>query len=499
MKKSKIAVGVIVALGVVWTGGAWFTGKQVESHIGEMVTRANQQLNSEFPGSHLQLTQQNFQRGVFSSQVQLVLQGTAQAGEDDALPAEQKVIFNETIDHGPLPFAQLKHFNLIPAAASIHTEIEKNGTVQGLFSLSNGNSPLSAETRLGYDKSSQTDISVKPLQYSDDTGKVSTQPSQLHLSVDGEQNNIRVNADIGDLNAGFTNDSHQPVTLQVNGLQFSGDTHLSPEGLRLGKQSLDLKALSTSVNGQPMLAVSGVTLNSDFNNTAGKTNGRIDYNVDDLQMKQQSLGSAALKVTLSNFDTQSVKTFYDNYNNIVKQNLALAASNGQADPQVMQQAANAVLLQNLPLLLKGSPVLSVDSLTLKNDKGVSSFSLKADFNDPSTVTQAPQSLGQVADGYMKDLNASLSISMPMAEQLLSVVGQSQGYQPQDADKLAQQQIQGLSAMGEMFHLSTVKDQNIVSSLQYSQGDVTVNGAKMPLDQFIQRYVPMMPDSEGSPQ
>lgn len=182
----------------------------MESHIGEMVTRANQQLNSEFPDSHLQLTQQNFQRGVFSSQVQLVLQGTTQASEDDPLPAGQKVIFNETIDHGPLPFAQLKHFNLIPAAASIHTEIEKNGTVQGLFSLSNGNSPLSADTRLGYDKSSQTDISVKPLQYSDDTGKVSTQASQLHLAVDGEQNNIRVNADIGDVNAGFTNDSHQP-------------------------------------------------------------------------------------------------------------------------------------------------------------------------------------------------------------------------------------------------------------------------------------------------
>ncbi|MCD8672186.1 YdgA family protein, partial [Klebsiella pneumoniae] len=27
MKKSLVAAGVIVALGVVWTGGAWFTGK----------------------------------------------------------------------------------------------------------------------------------------------------------------------------------------------------------------------------------------------------------------------------------------------------------------------------------------------------------------------------------------------------------------------------------------------------------------------------------------
>lgn len=499
MKKSKIALGVIVALGVVWTGGAWFTGKQIESNIGEMVNRANQQLANQFPDSHLQLTQQDFRRGVFSSSVQLVLQGTADASQDDPLPAGQKVIFNETIDHGPLPLAQLKHANLIPAAASVHTEIEKNGTVEGLFSLSDGHSPLSADTRLGYDKSSQTQLNVRALQYSDDTGKLSTQPSEMTLYVDGEQNTIRFNADIGDLNASFSNDSHQPVTLALAGLNLSGDSQLSPEGLRLGRQTLNLKSLNTTVNGQPMLAVNGVALNSDFNNASGKTGGKINYTVNDLQMKQQSLGSAALNMTLSNFDTQSVKTFYDNYNSVVRQNLAQLASGQQTDPQVMQQAANSALLENIPLLLKGAPTLSVDSLTLKNAKGESHFSLKADFNDPTTVTTAPQSLAQVADGYMKDLNASLSINMPMAQQLLSVVGQSQGYQPQDADKLAEQQIKGLSAMGEMFHLSTVKDQDIVSTLQYQQGDVTVNGAKMPLEQFIQQYIPMMPSGDDNPQ
>ncbi|VED14237.1 putative GTP-binding protein [Escherichia coli] len=31
MNKSLVAVGVIVALGVVWTGGAWYTGKKIEN------------------------------------------------------------------------------------------------------------------------------------------------------------------------------------------------------------------------------------------------------------------------------------------------------------------------------------------------------------------------------------------------------------------------------------------------------------------------------------
>ncbi|MFP1462973.1 DUF945 family protein [Escherichia coli] len=39
MNKSLAAVGVIVALGVVWTGGAWYTGKKIETHLEEMVPR----------------------------------------------------------------------------------------------------------------------------------------------------------------------------------------------------------------------------------------------------------------------------------------------------------------------------------------------------------------------------------------------------------------------------------------------------------------------------
>lgn len=47
MNKSLVAVGVIVALGVVWTGGAWYTGKKIETHLEDMVAQANAQLNRQ--------------------------------------------------------------------------------------------------------------------------------------------------------------------------------------------------------------------------------------------------------------------------------------------------------------------------------------------------------------------------------------------------------------------------------------------------------------------
>jgi len=70
MKKSVIAAGVIVALGVVWTGAAWYTGKQLESHLAEMVAQANSELKRTAPEAGLEVSYQDYQRGLFKSHLQ---------------------------------------------------------------------------------------------------------------------------------------------------------------------------------------------------------------------------------------------------------------------------------------------------------------------------------------------------------------------------------------------------------------------------------------------
>lgn len=57
----------MIALGIVWTGGAWYTGKKLENHLSEMVTQANEQLKRTAPEAGVELSYQNYQRGVFSS------------------------------------------------------------------------------------------------------------------------------------------------------------------------------------------------------------------------------------------------------------------------------------------------------------------------------------------------------------------------------------------------------------------------------------------------
>ena len=46
MKKSKLAIGVVVALGVVWAGVAWFTGQKAETEYKRQFEYANQQFKA---------------------------------------------------------------------------------------------------------------------------------------------------------------------------------------------------------------------------------------------------------------------------------------------------------------------------------------------------------------------------------------------------------------------------------------------------------------------
>ncbi|WP_243690040.1 DUF945 family protein, partial [Cronobacter sakazakii] len=96
MKKSLVAVGVIVALGVVWTGGAWYTGKQFEKHVGEMVAEANAQFKRSAPQAGLELSYQDYQRGLFSSHLQLVVKPAA--GQQEALlKPGQSVVLEQVV------------------------------------------------------------------------------------------------------------------------------------------------------------------------------------------------------------------------------------------------------------------------------------------------------------------------------------------------------------------------------------------------------------------
>ena len=139
MKKSVVALGVIVALGVVGVGGAWFTGEKAQTEYLRQIELANKQAQALGLSDSFKVVYQNkqFERGFFTSQV-----------EDEvviSLPKEGKVFtipLSTKLYHGPFPLDQLTKFNFMPTMFSAQGVIGKNETTQPLFDLLKSDKPV---------------------------------------------------------------------------------------------------------------------------------------------------------------------------------------------------------------------------------------------------------------------------------------------------------------------------------------------------------------------
>ncbi len=238
-----------MALGVVWTGGAWFTGKQLEGRIADMVQQANAQLRSSAPESGLELSYQDYQRGLFSSHLQLVVKPIA--GQANGwLAAGQSVVLDEVVDHGPFPLASLKAFNLAPAMASVHTTLVKNDASQALFEIAKGDTPFTVDTRIAYSGDSQSAIVLNALDYAKGDEKVTFSGGQFQLDADRDGKNISLKGQAGSGQIDALNEYNQKVQLRFVNLTTDGATELASFNERIGQQKMTLDKLAISVEGK---------------------------------------------------------------------------------------------------------------------------------------------------------------------------------------------------------------------------------------------------------
>ncbi|MEB4675374.1 YdgA family protein [Enterobacteriaceae bacterium G50] len=500
MKKSLVAVGVVVALGVIWTGGAWYTGKQLENRFADMVAQANAQLKRTAPEAGLELSYQDYQRGIFSSQLKMVVKPIA--GADKALlKPGQSVVLNEDVDHGPFPLAALKRFNLIPSMASVNTTLVNNDVTKPLFDIAKGETPFVIDTRISYSGDTHSAINLKPLNYEKDAEKVAFSGGDFELSADRDGNVVSLTgeAESGLVNA--VNEYNQKVQLTFNNLKTEGSSKLASFDERVGNQKISLDKVAVSVEGKELTVLEGMTLDgkSDLSADGKKVNSQLDYAVNSLKLQSQDMGSGKLTLKVGNIDGQAWHQFSQQYN--AQAQALLAQPELQSNPELYQEKITEAFFSALPVLLKGDPSITVAPLSWKNAKGETTLNLSLLLKDPTQATQPVQTLAQQVDTLVKSLDGKLVIPMDMATEFMTQIAKLEGYQQEEAEKLASQQVKGFAAMGQMFRLTTTDDNQVTSSLQYANGQVTLNGNKMPLDDFAGMFglqAPAIQESEPQP-
>ena len=482
MKKSLVALSTIVVLGAAWTGASWYTGKLIEQRMGEVVDNANSQLKTYLPKAGIKLDYENYQRGIFSSKIRYVLRADGSVTTDDApLKPGDEVAFQEIIDHGPLPFTQLKKFNLLPSMASVHTELENTPVTNDLFYITKGKSLFTAESRISYSGDISSTIDVIPLDYQKDKSALIFAGATINADVSRDMKAITLDANSGSVIIRGPNQLGQATETQFLGTTLKSRTHTGQFDISLGDQSLVFKQLKITVDGKDTLLLGGFKLTSHLDEKDGNLKGQIDYAMDTLKVKNSDFGSGKLSVKIDKLDAKSLKKFVDRYTQQAK---VRSQQMKNMDPVAFHQHSTDILLQNLPLLLQGNPSISIAPLSWKNSKGESTFTLNMDLTDPAQAVSPTESPIQLVARSVKNIDANLNIPVAMAMETAARLTLLQGYSAEESQKVAELQINGLAEIGQIFKLTTLKEGVIGSRFHYADNQVELNGNKMSLQEFI---------------
>ncbi|PWD67662.1 YdgA family protein [Pectobacterium parmentieri] len=499
MKKSLVAVGVIVALGAIWTGASWYTGKQLAQQIDGFTDTLNTQIKQAYPNAGLKVVYRDYQGGVFSSTLAYVLQSDGTAKGTQFLAPGEELVFNETVSHGPFPLAQLKKFNLAPAMGSVHTELANTPAVKAWFELTKDKPFFTAETRVAYSGDTQSLITLVPIDHQTPEQKFSFSGADILLDIGHDLRSSKIDTTISSVKMERKNAWGQTENVDVTDFSIKGTNQKGKFDLDLGDGALSLKSMTFTVEGGEPVKLNNFSLQSSATEDDKNLAAKIAITLDSLIIGDRNLGSGNVNMSISQLDGEGTKQFLAAYQARVQK---LLQDPSTMDPDTYQHDVAMSVLQYLPQLLKGNPSVEISPISWKNSKGEGTFTLALDLTDPlqSTDKAADAAVSdeeKIIRQSVKKLDAKLNVPLDMLAELMIQAGPkpANDEEQKQATEMAQQQAKMMADIGQMNQLSVTKDNAITSSLHYADGQIDFNGNKIPLADFIAPYF-AVPAEEG---
>ncbi|MGV8920815.1 MAG: YdgA family protein [Pseudomonas sp.] len=478
-KSAKVAVGIVVAVAVLSTAGAWYTGGQLEGVLRTTIDEANHQVQTSLNGFDGSATLElvSIERHVFSSTAhyRMTLK-SPKLGNDNI-----ELLFVDNIEHGPLPFSRLKTLNLVPVMAASNYEIEKNASTEKWFALTNGATPLKGHTAIGYDRSVSGTLDVLPLDIKNQDSAFKF--SGLNLMVDSSDNGdkVKVVGTLAGLN--LTMPSEQgPVTVELHNATFNTGGTKGASGFYLGHSDFKIANSMFQVAGKPPLILQDFVNTSLLQEDGGNLAAQATYDIGMINYSGQDVGAAQMLWKVGNFDVASTQALYTLYQQKIQPQQQAAALAGQPLQLHLNDADQAQLDANLLKLLAAKPHIELEKLSLKTPHGESQLHIALDLNSPGTLDQQVPDL---VKKLLSQLEAKLVISKPMIKDVASMAATINGItDPKAIEKQAQDASDTVGGMAVMTQLAKVQGDDVVSTLHYANDVVDFNDQKMTVPQFV---------------
>ncbi|AXO89393.1 DUF945 domain-containing protein [Pseudomonas parafulva] len=488
MKKSVgILSGLAVAIAVVTTAGAWYTGKQLPAELEQSIARGNAELQKALVGTGGTMTIElvSLEQHLFTSQAQYRLKAN-DLRLNEGEPVSFEVGVNDHIEHGPFPWSRVKVLKLLPVMAVSNSQLQKDDTTAPWFAAASDKSPVVGQVTLGYGGGVQSDIQLAPVKLDEGDGNVMDFGGmQLLLKGDKEGKDLEIHGESQRLDMTLVGDDHPPVKLQMSGFKMGGELGKSDHDmLYLGHLDLYLANLQATLGPkQEVLVLKGLEQNS-LSTAEGKdrVGGRVEYKVSDITYAGRQVGSGQMVMSMKSINMAAAQALLEWYQSKLPELQAAAAQGeGQMAPQ-MTPEEEAKVKADLQKLLADKPQFALEELSFKTANGQSRFNLSMDFANPTSFDLPPD---QLIKQLVSRLQSKLTVSKAMVSDLTTLQALLDGQT--DAQAIAMQSSQAGEMLGVMAlqsGMATVEGNDVVSSLNYADGMVDFNGKKMPVEEFV---------------
>lgn len=483
MKKAGIAVGVVVAIGVISAAGAWYTGTQLPGVLNNAIVEANQKSTDALLGtgitSKLELLSLDSRLFTSTAHYRLTLDMPASEGEARHL----EVLLVDNIQHGPLPASRLAKLNLWPVLATSNYALEPNELTQKWFDAAKGQSPLFGQVSLGYDNSTTGTVELLPLDFAPAEGQnVKFSGLKLNVNASAHAEEVAVDGGMDSLVLNGTDNTGEAIKFELKDLTLESDQKLGSGEFYLGDSSVKLASAEFKIADKPPVLIKNIAQSGTFEETAGKLGGHISYDIGQISFAGKDIAGVQMLWRMKDFDAAATQALV----NVYKDKLApaqQAQALGKDMPELdFSPAEEEKLKADIGQLLAGKPHVALEKFSVKTAHGEALFSLALDFNKPENFELPPPELAQQLIGQ---LDAKLSVDK-------AVIGDGVRVQAAIAGETDQKAIDDQAAMftemGSGMALATemvaLKGEKLESSLHYANNEVTFNDQKMSVEEFV---------------
>jgi len=482
-KTAGIAAGVVVAVGLISAGGAWYTGTQLPNVLKTSIEEANQKGADALLGtgitSKLELVSLDSHLFTSTAHYRLTLDSPS-FGEEYR---NVEILLVDNIEHGPLPFSRLKKLNLWPVLATSNYALEANGLTQKWFDAAKGEAPLHGQVSLGYDNSTTGTIELTPLDFAPQAGQ-NIKFSGLKLDVDASAHaeKVAVSGGMDSLVLTGTDANGEALSVNVRDLVLDSDQKMGTGDFYLGENSLKLASIEVKAGDKPPVLIKNLAQASNFEENSGKLGGHVSYDIGQVSFDGKDIAGVQMIWRMKDFDAAAVQALVEVYRDKLAPVQQAAAQGEEAPELAFTPAEEEKLKADIGQLLAGKPHVALEKFSIKTAHGEAALSLSVDLNKPESFDLPPPDL---AKQVLAQLDAKLAIDK-------AVIGDGVRVQAALAGETDQKAIDDQAAMftemGSGMALGTemivLKGDKLESNLHYANNEVTFNDQKMSVEEFV---------------